>query len=71
LGQACHWRECYDDSGQVSGRRSRRKAAKSVASIVFFSFQAGGQKGLHRSSRKRMNLFGWNLGFCWFAQYTF
>jgi hypothetical protein len=29
-----------------------------------------GQKGFRQTARKRLNLLGWNFGFCWFGGYT-
>jgi hypothetical protein len=53
------------------GTTAANKATKSVARIVFFSLEAGGQKGFRRSSRKHMNPLAQKFGFCWFTQYTF
>jgi hypothetical protein len=47
------------------------KAAKKCRGIVFLSLQAGGQKGLRRNSRKRLNPLARNFEFWWFARYTF
>lgn len=53
---------------QLDAARAARIGTKTHW-IVFLSFQANGQKGFRRESRKRMNPLAQNFGFCWFARY--
>jgi hypothetical protein len=62
----------FDGGGAISATTiAGEKAAKSVARLVFLSLGSGGQKGVRRESRKRMNPLTQNSTFSWFVGYTF
>ena len=62
---------CRIVEGVKLGNQPQLWERETQRGVVFLGLRGGGQKGLRRKSRKRMNRLARNLGFRWFARYTF